>query len=142
MASPLGVSALPVEIREKVPAELRYWEAKSVEEGLALRAKLRAAMQAGEVQFEAGEAEKRLTPFSVFGRFPDTLVADIIKHLPEHKVYAECFTGPAQFIHNKDQRAETEIIGDIDKQIVRLHKTIQRLDEHDFKRLEKMRGES
>ena len=82
---------------------------------------------------DADEFEKG-SPFSVFGRFTGRVFRGVLNAMPGHKVYAEPFCGPAQFLHSKEP-SETEVIADKDPAIVSLHKTIRDLTEADFKRL-------
>jgi DNA adenine methylase len=141
---PQGVSALPRSLKDDVPEEMRYWG----HEGESARRRARDALvealrdgRANDLERDGrsrgdGEFEKRkLTPFNQWGgsaKYAKRLVA----RLPEHKRYAEPFCGAAAVLFVKD-RADEEVLGDLDPDVVFALKYIRGLTPAKFAELKR-----
>lgn len=142
---PKDASALPERIREKVPPAYRYWLMENERERRDMRDALVAALENGEFSLpevekaapaEADEFEKRkLVPFNQWGgsaKYAKRLAAKF----PEHRRYVETFAGSAAVLFAKE-RADEEVLGDIDPEVVFALKYIQRLTPQAFAALKR-----
>ncbi len=156
---PKGVSALPKRIREKVPPAYRYWRMGNERERREMRDALVAALEKGELTlpevekaaplpapqseaaWQAGagpeEFEKRkLVPFNQWGGSAK-YARRLAEKFPEHRRYVEPFAGSAAVLFAK-ARAEEEVLGDLDSEIVFALKYIQRLTPQAFAALKRL----
>jgi len=140
---PKGFSSLPRVIRTEVPPKFRYWRMERESERREMRDALVKAVDAGEVKLPGvekvaapaeDEFEKRkLVPFNQWGGSAK-YARRLVKRFPEHRRYVEPFCGAAAVLFVKD-RAEEEVLGDLDPDVVFALKYIRDLTPAKFEEI-------
>ncbi|MHC5055987.1 MAG: DNA adenine methylase [Planctomycetota bacterium] len=143
---PQQYSALPRSLREDVPEERRYWLHAEAEKRLEIRDALVAALGSGELELsglrkDAGETsqddfeKRKLTPFNQWGSSAK-YAKRLVEKLPEHTRYVEPFCGAAAVLFAKE-RADEEVLADMDTEVVFALKYIKRLTPPRFEALKR-----
>lgn len=69
------------------------------------------------------------------------IVKTLLRYLPEHKIYVEAMVGGGALFFNKDvEDGKTEVINDINPEIIFVYKFLKRITEEDIKKLKQFKS--